>query len=534
MADYIEPTKTAFNDAEQVAIDVLTQADSNLITKIGSVIRELLIRPVAYLLSWITGNIQNDIKQYSVAYLKTSQLTVNPVADAVASNYFVTRREGTASRGVITMTLNSPTLSLSAGARFTVGGVAMCTPVQYFITSDTAGRVNTDTLVYIKSVAYGSYWLANIPVVAVSPGRVELPVGSDVAVGFSCSALVDAELTSPVTGGSDTETDAQLMQRAEYNTAEAGIGTYYGIKKKLTKSPVNVIGMSVIAGEDQPIFRGRFNSVNINPGGYVDCHIKTNNQAVTGTIDMEVTNGSLTDPNFKVGARYALTDETYTVVCKLDGTQCPGFIRVSAIVAGGREVNNFSVAYGTSDPNMNAEGARLSDKQTATVTFTGEGFDFTNEPTVRIAVAYMPAIDQVQDFLDSDIEHFIGQDIMVKTAVPVNVRVDCDVQSVNALTEDDLNGIRQTIADYINSLNVGVGVLNFSDIRAAVLTAFPQVNLRLPCVLAGETYTKSGYIDTFFSNAGVLDITKKVTNNYWGYQVCFFNCTNDNVRLNVI
>ena len=135
MADYIEPTKTSFDNAEQVAIDVLSQADNNLITRTGSVIRELIIRPAAYLLSWITDNIKRDIKQYSVAYLKTSQLTENPIADAVASNYFVTRRPGTPSRGIITLTLTSPTLVISAGARFTVGGAPVCAPIQYYITN---------------------------------------------------------------------------------------------------------------------------------------------------------------------------------------------------------------------------------------------------------------------------------------------------------------------------------------------------------------------------------------------------------------
>ena len=95
MADYIEPTKTSFNAAEQVAIDAVTQTASNLLTRTGSVIRELIIRPVAYLLSWASGNVDNSIKQYSISYPKTSQLTENPVADLVASNYFVERKQAT-------------------------------------------------------------------------------------------------------------------------------------------------------------------------------------------------------------------------------------------------------------------------------------------------------------------------------------------------------------------------------------------------------------------------------------------------------
>jgi uncharacterized phage protein gp47/JayE len=521
MADYIEPTKTAFNNAEQVAIDVLSQAAPNLITKTGSVIRELIIRPAAYLLSWITGNINNDIKQYSVSYLKTSQLTDNPVADMVASNYFVTRKQGTQSQGIITMTLTNPVLRIAAGARFTVSGTAMCTPVQYLVTNDADSRQDTDNLVYIKSIPFGNNYIANIPVVAVNPGKVEIPVGSDVAVNFSCATLVDAELTSPVTGGTDTETDAQLMTRAEYNTAEAGIGTYYGIKKKMAKAPVNVPGISVIAGEDKPLFRARHNSVNVNPGGYVDCHVKTCNQAIVKTVTKEITP--------------TLSNGVYNCSMTITGADCAGFIMVQSVLAGGSLVDTFAVEYGSSDITTNAEGARLSVSQTATITFTGTGYTL-NEGKLEVSanLVYMPSIAELQAYMDKDTEHFIGQDIKVKAAVPVNLRLDFNVQSANDLTEDDLNGIKQAVVDYVNNTAVGVGVINFSDIRTAVIVSFPNIDLRLPCTMSGEVYTTDGHIDSFYSTAGVLDITKSANANYWGYQVCFFSSCLDNVRLNVL
>ena len=102
MADYIEPTQRSFDNAESMAADVLSQSSPNLITKIGSVIRELIIRPSAYLMSWSTDNFLNMLAQSSVMYLKTSQETDNPIADMVASNYFVTRLQGTSARGILT------------------------------------------------------------------------------------------------------------------------------------------------------------------------------------------------------------------------------------------------------------------------------------------------------------------------------------------------------------------------------------------------------------------------------------------------
>lgn len=514
MADYIEPTKTSFNAAEQVAIDAVMQTAPTLLTKTGSVIRELIIRPIAYLLSWASGNVDNSLNKYSVAYLKTSQLTVNPVADLVASNYFVERKQATPSKGVITLTLETSALTIASGARFTVAGVQVCTTKQCIIMASTSSYTDTDTTAYIQAIPLGNNYMANIPVEAVNPGKIEIPVGSDVVLNFSCPYFVAADLTSPITGGSGTETDAELMSRCEYNTAAAGIGSYYGIKKKMSKAPVNVFGLSVIAGEDKPLFRSRYNSVNINPGGYVDCHVKTSNQAVTESYQVPM----------------ASSGSTYT--CTINSSICPGFIRVASVFAGGVNQSVFNVAYGTTDPLTNADGARLSVSQTATVTFTSNAS--ISGSTADIYMTHMPGLDQLQEYVDQDTEHFIGQDIKVKAAVPVSLHVGCTVHSANTLTDDELTGIRQAIVDYINDMEVGTGIINFSDIRAAVLVSFPSVDLRLPCVIQGDLMTKDGAIDTIVSNTGIFDIRYLGNPNYWGYQICFFSGCLDNVRLNVI
>ena len=199
MADYIEPTQTEYNTVEQTTLDVVSQATPNLITKTGSVIRELVVRPAAYLTSWAITNIRDLLVKTSVAYLKTSQATENPIADLVASNYFVTRREGTGAKGIVTLTLSQPVLQLSRGTQFTVGGVAMVTPEQYLITNGNTTGVASN-FKYIKSTPYNGNWIANIPVVSTVVGKLEISVGADVVINVSSSVIIGAELTSPITG----------------------------------------------------------------------------------------------------------------------------------------------------------------------------------------------------------------------------------------------------------------------------------------------------------------------------------------------
>lgn len=121
------------------------------------------------------------------------------------------------------------------------GDVQVQTTIQYIVTNTPADNA-PDGIEYLASFLVGGNWLVNVPVETTTVGRIEIPVGTTVSASFPCSTLLEAELTSPITGGSDTETDAELMTRAEYNTAEAGIGTYYGIRKKLNKAPITVYG----------------------------------------------------------------------------------------------------------------------------------------------------------------------------------------------------------------------------------------------------------------------------------------------------
>ena len=516
MADYIEPTQRSFNSAEATATDVISQSSPGLITKAGSIIRELIIRPISYLTAWANDNLLDKLATTSVMYLQTSQATDNPVADMVASNYFVTRRQGTNARGILTLTLSQPVLRLARGSQFTVGGATMITPEQYLITNgDTSGT--TSDFVYIKSIPFTvdgvMRYIANVPIVSATAGRLELPVGSAVTIGFSTNIIIEAELTSPVTGGTDVETDAELMQRAEYNTAESGIGSFYGLQKKFSRAPVAVLGMSVTAGEDKPLLKARYNNVNINPGGIVDCYVKTAKQPTTDSFEVTCTGSG---------------NGTFTGVVEVD---C--IMRVNSIIVAGEALSEFSVDFDSWNPNVPAEAARLSINQKTIVSFNLQGSSATSV-TATVFCTYVPGIRALQSYIDSDEEHFIGQDTTVKAAVPVEVAFRCGYSSGTMLEDDQIAILKQTIEDYINNIQVGTRTINFSDVRRVCASAVPAADLRLPCVMTGKVFTKSGNIDTFHSNTGIFDISDPVNLDYWDFRECFFSICTENIKVEAI
>jgi len=546
MTKYVEPSQQEFSSAEDVMLDVLTTSSPNLLTKVGSVIRELVVRPMSYLYSWISSNMEESRQESSMAYLMTSQKTENPVADAVASNYFVSRRQGNNSEGTITLILDAPVLQLPVGASFTVADVPVNTTTRIIASSASRAGLR-DGILYTPLIPYGNnQYLVNIPVQASASGYVEVAAGAPAEVNFGGSGIVSASLTSALTGGSDTETDAELMQRAMYNTAESGVGTYYGLKKKLAAAAVNVVDIGVLSGDDRQMYRARYNNVNISPGGFVDCYVKTQSQASVGIISATAT--VVGPPEYTP----ALTTEQSSDgawLCKweaeLSTQNMAGWFGISGIDAYHDEdkiaLNDYTVSFGSDSPSEDAAGARLGVHQICSVTVC-QLIKSESEPTVpasielAVSVSYMPGVYGLQKFMDMDMNTYIGQDVHIKAAIPVDVHISCaahyigDGEIDNSIDE----ALRLAISRYVNNTAVGVGSLNFSDIRRAVQSSIPEIELRLPCAMSGSIWTMDGYEDSFFSTSGILDISTQVKQDYWDSSVCYFVTTPEHVRIDYV
>lgn len=518
MSNYTEPTNAAFASAEQTVLDVLSTEYDEMQTKAGSVIRELLIRPLAYLYSWCRSNLAAYRTESTVQYLMTSQRTDNEVADAIASNYFVTRRQGVKSHGAVTMTVSTPALQLAAGSSFMAGGVQLITPYRTIaMIGETAG-LRGDTW-YTALVPVGNAYAASVPVEAMEDGDIEINAGTPVSAGFVYTGMVSVELTSPVTGGSGTETDAQLMRRAEYNTAASGVGSWYGIRRMLNDCPVNVMDFGLLAGEDKLLYRARYNTVSINPGGYADVYVKTQRQAAVGELQ-----GTLEIVQTTVNGVISTAGK---IVFGMSSTVA-GAISLDTLVLDGAVVNNYTVEYGSSDDTVGAEGARLGVKQTITV-YVQTSLEAGASATAY--VRYMPGIATIQAYMDDDTRSFIGQDVMIKSAIPIMVHLDCEAKADAPITDAQMALLKSTLYDAVNALPVGVGVVNFSDLRAAVTAALPGIELRLPCTMSAEVPLPQGGNDAFYSTSGILDITHPVHPDTWDPAICFFCLIPDHIRI---
>jgi hypothetical protein len=350
-------------------------------------------------------------------------------------------------------------------------------------------------------------------------GLVELDAGLEAVPDFVDSSISSALLASAVTGGASTETDASLVARARFNTADAGVGSYYGLCKRLASAPVEVLDLGVVSGESSLLYRARYNTVNINPGGFVDCYVKTQRQASTVTLyGLQATRNQ---------------DSSYTASLSVSNApQVAGFFTVTEIYAGESElpVDSWSISYGRNTEGTSEEGARLGVNQAATVTFQVPD-SYSASISFAATFVYMPGIKVLQEFIDSDINRFVGQDVKIKAAVPVSLRLRCMAKCSRVLSETDLGLLRSAMSNRVSDYKVGTKVLNFSDLRETCATAVPDVDLRLPCSIVATILTKNGVYDTFCSSSGLLDISNVANHDYWESEICFFTLNPDNIDI---
>ena len=505
----LPPTSSEFASAKAALKAAMTSAVPDLMAKSGSLISELIVRPMAYLFSAISTSLSSFLTQTSAVYLLTSTATDSEAADSIASNYFITRKEAAPATGVLTLTMASPSIVLKKGSIFVVGDVKLSTDVDYVATNSditlASEVVKLPVFVSVDGTGAVSY-RANVPVSA--PYGSEIPAGTKASAGFITTSITDIVVTSSVTGGRGVETDAELMRRCGQATANAGIGTVYGVRRLVQSSPFNVLDAVVAAGEDELAERGRYNTTNINPGGFVDCYVKTANQAVTDIVTIDVSQASSENAGY------------YEYSATVSGGPAAGALRIAKIYTEHGEVNDFQTEFSNSQA-----APRLSSSQVMSVRFTSPYGD------IKSAVCHiekLPHISELQGFITGEGNRFIGQDIQVRSAVPVSVSLQFSVGS--DATDEDIENVKAAIADHINSKAVGDCSINFSDLQSVCAATTGYSGLRVPCQITFSSYLKTGNRQVECFDCGEASISGS-SSQQWPAAISFLSTTTYSIRV---
>lgn len=508
------PELNQFKQAQAVVQAIITQHNPKIDSSKGSVIRELLVRPYAYVYTYINNLIKNWLNRTSVSYLKNTQDTQDQIADLVASNYFVTRNTGRTASGQLLLSLYSVPSYVYKNTQFNIAGRSFICQHTYII-----GNIGQDTqqIRYVNSYVVDGLHKVVIPVTAKQPGSIQIIQGTQAQASILISQLQSAQVFSAISGGSDVQTNSELMRRCQAKCSST-LGSQRAISNCLHESPIHVISCNSIGTIQAGQLRSRYNNMYIPISGAIDTYIKTQNAPARKVI--QITSDNIT---------YNATQKCYIFQISSKNTDVAGLYSVdkvrlfdsddnpiSTLSVQDNQYTKGSISFQAIDTDgtydIDAAGARLSAMQKVVIRISAAE---VSNPKAIVQVTYMPSIYGVQRYISDDSKPFLGQSILIKAAIPVKLRLSCNIHSNQSLTQDTLNSIKQTIVNIVNSTPVGQCYLNMADIEYKLHAQYPTIQLRLPYQMHCSILTTQGLSYPVYSNSGVISLNPKQCAYFW-------------------
>ena len=475
---------------------------------------------VLYLSAVLAADEENLISNVQQA-MSLLDIQANPaladpaLVDSVLSNFRISRIQGGTASGQIMIVVSalSP-LTLPSGMTFTAGSVQIVT------TQVTAVRTSSSQVVaasdQVLSPQPDGTYVFTLQAAAVAVGTAGmLTRGTAVIPDQPPPNFVKAYVPSDWSGGSNTETNAALMARLQAGIAAPGLSNRSNITALVLSQFPGVVNMSIIGSGDPELNRARRGLFPISLPGYCDIYVRSASlplQTVlskTATFIGETPQGGIW--------QFALT-----------AADAPGFYRVTQILSVGADpaaagygilsdVRGFDLS-GTGmlpDVELPTEGT-YSAFQTAVIQFLD-----TSTPTAGLVVGAstatytvvtvgQPQLAAIQTYLSSRQRSSPSGDILVKGAVPCNLRLNFVAYVAPGNPAPDTNALAQTLAQTVNALGFA-GRLFASTLIDAMASALPAGTALGPLDMFGQIRRPDGRILSLRDSA-VLVVPSDPTN----------------------
>jgi hypothetical protein len=519
--DFTTLSNTDIYNNEELLAQYLKAYNPELDTSVGTAIRELIIIPAALYYTATQTDINNTISNLSIA-----NCTDPVMLSALLSNYNVVRKTGTPGTGYIAVFSNSSTdIIVPQKLTFTVGSNILVLDGTYIGVPDLT-TLNVSDLTYYRQIQQydSSTWFIVIPATTAGNLTDVLSAGQSLTMSAVIPGLASAEIASTFSGGSSTETDAEMKARvAEGITAKVPSGKAHveALCKNVTTA--TVYDVSVAGMGDVEMLRGKENSYGVNPGGRVDIYTKTALYPSETTASITAT---CIDPS------------TFTWKMMIPKVTAPGFYMISELTHSDYEsvmdylsgyIYNFSVDTSgeTYVPDIADDYlyGRFTKFQTAEVTFQ---FPLITSPTLgqttsfNVKLLYMPQIDTLQNYFSApDVRNQAG-DYLIKAPVPVFVGAELNIKYPDYMDAPDIEVIRNLVVTTINSTPMKRGYVTTADIAAAVKSYNASLVTVMPIILTGLVVKPDGSF-SFQRSVDTLSITQDTSQSITKNTLAFYS-----------
>jgi hypothetical protein len=402
------------------------------------------------------------------------------VVDAILSNYRVTRKEGTTTAGTVVIIISYlRSVSIPVTTIFTANGLNFVVTQPYVAVTDAAS-VLTDQQRLISARSDGTYSFT-VPVVASAAGSdYNLRVGTRFSMDPTVTGFVDAYALEDFSGGTDTETNEELIARLDEAIVQKVMSGRVQIASLLSEQWANLRASSIVGFGDEEMLRDRHNMFGISTGGKADLYCRTEYLPLTTKLTREAVLIDKTNGTWQMSI---LRDDA------------PGFYEIQAILPTGvdpdqNSLTKLSETRGLdltpdSDEDISPDVANVTEGaytryQTAVVTFTDTSGDLSgltvNESRRSYDVYFygLPGIKELQRYVMNRENRNPQADYLVRAPIPAFVTVSLTIGYQGTGELPDVTPIKTAVASRVNELNFQLGRLPASIIYDAVHDIIPK------------------------------------------------------------
>lgn len=493
-----------FSQIVSSMLSFLQTSRPDINTNTGTVTNDVVVSTVANQLS---AEDDTDPSVYSAigytqdlqAFVTNATLLAPADLDAIGNNYGLTRLPGTAATGIITFrirnyTTSSPIITVSAGTVVSTLSTSQA-PAVSFATTATVTFFPALAPSYYNPVS--GFYEQSTTIICQTIGTTgnvgAATITSLVGSGIGIDAVTNGVAT---TGGTNVESNTAFASRIQIKLEGNNVGTPNGILSLVDTNP-NVIQSIVVGPNDPAMQRNQF-------GGSVDVYIEgqvlssitdtplytssgsqifvLNNQpalsvsSVTGvmggnpyTFNPTLDYNFVENPNslfagsteagsyvtFALSTTFSITSVTDTTHLVVNTTND---MQVGSVIMQG----SFSTEITTITDSTHIIVVSTTGFTTGMATFTGLKPD--NNTIITISYTYDSLIATLQALFNSDSNHIVASDILIREAIEALINVTCSIVVIPGFVPSNVVADVQTsLTTYINSLELGA-VITLSEL----------------------------------------------------------------------
>lgn len=456
--------ESEITQSEEYIRQLLKEAFPSMDLTESRVIYENVVRPAAIAHAVNRGDIDVMKQSFSPVVITQDPSAADPdLVDAVFGNYGIERFEGSKATGLVAIVISAlATTAVPQNSVFTSNGLDFVVS-QPYVGVTTIDAVVSSSERLIEARTDGSY-VFTVPVTAESTGEsYQLKRNSRFTVSPTVSGVVDITAAQDFEGGTDAETNEELVQRAQSGIAPKVFSGRAQIEALIRDEIENIQAVSQVGFGDSEMLRDRHNIFEISTGGKTDLYVRTANYPDELKVTKDCT--------------YLGNHQWQTTITRDDA---PGFYLIDAVVQKGEtafsgsleiveEIRGYDLTPESDEfiqAVENQQEAAFTRYQTAVVTFedtaTAASTAVGATEEYDVYILRMVNISDVHALTVDRSKRPPAGDYLVKAPVPALTAVSLLVEQRAGTATIDSEAIKQAVASRANSIGFNTGKLYIS------------------------------------------------------------------------